>query len=226
MPGKISEISIVFLVFAENFIVNFASEGNKTKLFRITAIFPQKLLIYTELLYFLMLCATMKANKPYHLIWVIYPEKAMDNIDIKILNLLKQNARMSASEIGEKINLSVSAVLERIKKLEKSGIIKQYTLILDPKLINQDVSAFISIGLDHPKYNESFIESVLDHKQIAECHYITGDSDFLLKVVIDSTASLGKVLNDIKSIRGVSRTRTLVVLSTVKNEYTVLPDTL
>jgi hypothetical protein len=95
LPGKISEISIVFLVFAENFIVNFASEGNKTKLFRITAIFPQKLLIYTELLYFLMLCATMKANKPYHLIWVIYPEKAMDNIDIKILNLLKQNARMS-----------------------------------------------------------------------------------------------------------------------------------
>ena len=74
----------------------------------------------------------------------------MDNIDIKILNLLKQNARMSASEIGEKINLSVSAVLERIKKLEKSGIIKQYTLILDPKLINKDVSAFISIGLDHP----------------------------------------------------------------------------
>ena len=101
----------------------------------------------------------------------------MDNIDIKILNLLKQNARMSASEIGEKINLSVSAVLERIKKLEKSGIIKQYTLILDPKLINKDVSAFISIGLDHPKYNESFIESVLDHKQIVECHYY-GDSDF------------------------------------------------
>ena len=150
----------------------------------------------------------------------------MDSIDIKILSQLKENARVSASEIGEKVNMSVSAVIERIKKMESSGIIKQYTLVLDPKLINQDVSAFISISLDHPKYNESFISSVIEHKQIVECHYITGDSDFLLKVVIDSTGSLEKVLNDIKSIRGVSMTRTLVVLSTVKNEYTVLPDTL
>ncbi|NLT48570.1 MAG: Lrp/AsnC family transcriptional regulator [Clostridiales bacterium] len=150
----------------------------------------------------------------------------MDNIDIKILSHLKENSRISASEIGDKVNMSVSAVIERIKKMENSGIIKQYTLILDPKLTNQDVSAFISISLDHPKYNESFISSVIAHKQIVECHYITGDSDFLLKVVIDSTGSLEKVLNDIKSIQGVSMTRTLVVLSTVKNEYTVLPEDL
>lgn len=150
----------------------------------------------------------------------------MDNIDIKILGQLKENARVSASEIGEKVNMSVSAVIERIKKMENSGIIKQYTLVLDSKLINKDVSAFISISLDHPKYIESFIESVLEHERIVECHYITGDSDFLLKAVIDSTGSLEKVLNDIKSIHGVSMTRTLVVLSTVKNEYTVLPDEL
>ncbi len=148
----------------------------------------------------------------------------MDTIDIKILSQLKENSRISASEIGDNVNMSVSAVIERIKKMENSGIIKQYTLILDSKLTNQDVSAFISISLDHPKYNESFISSVIAHKQIVECHYITGDSDFLLKVVMDSTGSLEKVLNDIKSIQGVSMTRTLVVLSTVKNEYTVLPE--
>ncbi|MFA5634971.1 MAG: Lrp/AsnC family transcriptional regulator [Anaerovoracaceae bacterium] len=150
----------------------------------------------------------------------------MDTIDIKILSQLKENSRISASEIGDNVNMSVSAVIERIKKMENSGIIKQYTLILDSKLTNQDVSAFISISLDHPKYNESFISSVIAHKQIVECHYITGDSDFLLKVVMDSTGSLEKVLNDIKSIQGVSMTRTLVVLSTVKNEYTVLPEDL
>ncbi len=150
----------------------------------------------------------------------------MDNIDIKILSQLKENSRISASEIGENVNMSVSAVIERIKKMENSGVIKQYTLILDSKLINQDVTAFISISLDHPKYNESFISSIIAHRQIVECHYITGDSDFLLKVVIDSTGSLEKVLNDIKSIQGVSMTRTLVVLSTVKNEYTVLPECL
>ncbi|NLB17502.1 MAG: Lrp/AsnC family transcriptional regulator [Syntrophomonadaceae bacterium] len=148
----------------------------------------------------------------------------MDTIDIRILSQLKENSRISASEIGDNVNMSVSAVIERIKKMENAGIIKQYTLILDSKLTNQDVSAFISISLDHPKYNESFISSVIAHKQIVECHYITGDSDFLLKVVMDSTGSLEKVLNDIKSIQGVSMTRTLVVLSTVKNEYTVLPE--
>jgi Lrp/AsnC family leucine-responsive transcriptional regulator len=148
----------------------------------------------------------------------------MDNTDIKILSQLKENSRMSASEIGDKINMSVSAVIERIKKMEASGIIKQYTLVLDAERINQDVSAFISIGLDHPKYNEGFIQSVMAHKHIIECHYITGDADFLLKAVVDSTGSLEKILNDIKSIPGVSRTKTLVVLSTVKNEYTVLPD--
>lgn len=150
----------------------------------------------------------------------------MDSIDIKILGKLKENSRMSASEIGDKINMSVSAVIERIKKMEASGVIKQYTLVLDAERINQDVSAFISISLDHPKYNEGFIQSVLAHKHIIECHYITGDADFLLKAVVDSTGSLEKILNDIKSIPGVSRTRTLVVLSTVKNEYTVLPDDL
>jgi Lrp/AsnC family leucine-responsive transcriptional regulator len=93
-------------------------------------------------------------------------------------------------------------------------------------MINQDVSAFISISLDHPKYNETFIQSILAHKQIVECHYITGDADFLLKAIVDSTGSLERILNDIKSIQGVSRTRTLVVLSTMKNEYTVLPDNL
>ncbi|HZK01400.1 MAG TPA: Lrp/AsnC family transcriptional regulator, partial [Anaerovoracaceae bacterium] len=145
-------------------------------------------------------------------------------IDIQILRQLKQNARISASEIGDNVNMSVSAVIERIKKMESSGIIKQYTLILDSKLINKDVSAFISISIDHPKYNENFISSILKHNQIVECHYITGDSDFLLKAVIDSTGSLEKVINDIKSIPGVSMTRTLVVLSTVKNEHTILPD--
>lgn len=148
----------------------------------------------------------------------------MDSIDIKILEQLKLNSRTSASDIGEKINMSVSAVIERIRKLENSGVIKQYSLVLDSKLINKDVTAFISIGLESPKYNESFVRGVLSNRDIVECHYITGDADFILKAVIDSTASLERVLNNIKSMAGVSLTRTLVVLSTVKNDQTVLPE--
>lgn len=147
----------------------------------------------------------------------------MDIIDIKILEFLRENSRINASLIGEKINLSVSAVIERIKKLEASGIIKQYTTILDAKLLGKDTTAFISVRLEHPKCNENFIENVTKHSEITECHYLTGDFDFLLKVITASTESLGQVLNQIKSINGVLLTKTVVVLSTVKNEVSCSP---
>lgn len=148
----------------------------------------------------------------------------MDHIDLNILSCLKENSRMNASEIGERISMSVSAVIERIRKMEHSGVIKQYTLVLDNKCIGKDLSAFISVGIEHPKYNEAFAEEVLKNPDIIGCHYITGDFDFLVKVVSDSTNSLERILNSIKSMRGVSMTKTLVVLSTVKDEHTVLPD--
>ncbi len=147
----------------------------------------------------------------------------MDQIDERILALLKENARMSASDIGETINMSVSAVIERVKKLEASGIIKQYTVILDAQKIGKDISAFISVSLEHPKYNEGFQKIVREHPDIAQCYYITGDFDYLLKVVTESTALLEKVLDTIKSIQGVSLTKTIVVFSAIKEEYAALP---
>jgi len=148
----------------------------------------------------------------------------MDRIDIDILSCLKENARMSISTIAERINMSVSAVGERVKKLENAGIIKQYTAIFDAKRIGKELVAFISVSLEHPKYNELFINRVRDNPQIIECHYITGDFDFFLKVVTKSTDTLSNILNFIKSIKGVSLTRTLVVLSTPKKEFSLLPD--
>ena len=116
--------------------------------------------------------------------------------------------------------MSVSAVIERIKKLEANGIIKQYTVVLDSKKLGMDITAFISVSMEHPKYNNNFNEFVKTHKQITECHYITGDFDFLLKVNTESTGGLESLLNEIKSAGGVSLTKTLVVLSTVKEDYT------
>ncbi|MDD3931167.1 MAG: Lrp/AsnC family transcriptional regulator [Clostridiaceae bacterium] len=149
----------------------------------------------------------------------------MDATDVKILDCLRSNARMAASAVGEQVNLSVSAVLERIRKLETQGVIKQYTVLLDAKKINKDLTAFISVSLEHPKYNDGFVECIAQDKRLTECHYITGDFDFLLKVVTDSTQSLEAVLNTIKSIKGVSLTKTLVVLSTLKQDVSVLPET-
>ncbi len=147
----------------------------------------------------------------------------MDEIDIKILLCLKENARMNASQISERINLSVSAVIERIKKMEHNGIIRGYTVILDNKLIGKDIAAFIYICLEHPKFNDNFIEKVQRHADITECYYVAGDYDFLLKVMADSMEDLTAVLTDIKSINGVSLTRTSIVFATHKNELTVIP---
>ncbi|MCR4963061.1 MAG: Lrp/AsnC family transcriptional regulator [Firmicutes bacterium] len=147
----------------------------------------------------------------------------MDDIDIKILLCLKENARMNASQISERINLSVSAVIERIKKMEHSGVIRGYTVLLDNKRIGKDVAAFIYICLEHPKFNDNFIEKVQRHNDITECYYVAGDYDFLLKVTADSMEDLTAVLTDIKSISGVSLTRTSIVFATHKNELTVIP---
>lgn len=143
----------------------------------------------------------------------------MDRIDYQILKCLKKNSRMKVSAIAQSINLSVTAVIERIKKLENAGIIKQYTVIIDPEKIGKDITSFISVSLEHPKYNDEFINMMNQNNDILECHYITGNYDFLLKVITGGSGSLERVLTYIKSVKGVALTRTLVVLSTVKNEY-------
>jgi len=148
----------------------------------------------------------------------------MDSIDYQILKCLKENSRENATAIGAKIKLSTSAVIERIRKLEAAKIIKQYTTVIDHEKIGKDITAFISVRLEHPKYNDGFNQMIMNNDNIIECHYIAGDFDFLLKVMADSGSGLEKILNFIKSIDGVSLTRTLVVLSTIKNEISPLPD--
>lgn len=147
----------------------------------------------------------------------------IDSIDIRILQALKNNARVNASEIGEQINMSVSAVIERIRKLEHGGIIGRYTVLLDHKRLGMDVAAFMSVGLEHPKFNDGFIEAVRRDDRIIECSYLTGDFDFLLKIIACSTDDLTSVLTMVKSIPGVSLTRTQTVLATNKNEVTAMP---
>ncbi len=140
----------------------------------------------------------------------------MDNTDIRIINALSENARISASDLSEKVNLSVSAVIERIRKLENAGCIKQYTTVLDETKFGLDVTAFICILMDHPHYNEQFIEFARRKSGIVECNYVAGDYDFLIKIQTDSTRSLERLLDEVKSVPGVGRTKTMLVLSTSK----------
>ena len=88
----------------------------------------------------------------------------MDKLDYKILNILKENGRETASDISKAIHLSVSAVLDRIKKMEESGIIKGYTVRVDAKALGNDVTALMEISLEHPRFHDSFTEVIMDHR--------------------------------------------------------------
>ena len=146
----------------------------------------------------------------------------MDATDFKILACLKENSRMNATTIGDRINLSTSAVLERIKKLESSNVIVRYTTVVDNEKIGKGMTVFISVSLEHPKYDEDFRSLMAENDEIVECHYITGDFDYLIKGITANSTSLEKLINWVKSIQGVSHTKTLVVMTTTKNDFTAV----
>ena len=147
----------------------------------------------------------------------------MDHIDSKILRCLTKDARMNASQISQQVNLSVSAVIERMKKMEASGLIRGYTAVIDERMAGFDVQALISVRLEHPKYNAEFADLMLSHECIVECFYITGDFDYMARISAGSTEELTKVLHYIKQIPGVSLTRTYVVLDNIKQNTSVIP---
>jgi Lrp/AsnC family leucine-responsive transcriptional regulator len=147
----------------------------------------------------------------------------MDAIDVRILELLQQNARISVSEISKNVNLSLSAVSERLKKLEASKVIKSYTIILNPEYLGKELSVIMNISLENPDHTMDFIEFIMAESEILECHYITGEYDYALKITTKNTQTLEHMMNRIKSVPGIKKTQTNVILSTLKNLYSVRP---
>lgn len=147
----------------------------------------------------------------------------MDTLDYKILEMLKNNAREKASDISKEIHLSVSTVIERIKKLESAGIIESYTIVTNEKKIGNDLTALMEISLDHPKYNESFAKRIMEHPNIISCYYLTGEFDYLVKITCKSSEHLECIHKWVKDQEGVRSTRTHFVLRNIKNIYSSLP---
>ncbi len=110
--------------------------------------------------------------------------KPIDEIDRKLLNILQKNSRITIRELSEQLHLSTTPIHERIKKLEKSGYIKQYITLLDPKKIGKMLIVYINVSLNkHTKEAIEEFESHMDKmEEVMESYYISGSSDFLLKV--------------------------------------------
>ena len=147
----------------------------------------------------------------------------MDIIDVKILEVLQANSRVSISELSKKVNLSLSAVSERLKKLESSNVIEKYTVILNSQALDKELSMIMNISLENPHMTSDFLNFVRTEDEILECHYVTGEYDYVLKITTRNTATLELLMNRIKGISGIKRTQTNVVLSSVKHMYSVSP---
>ncbi len=149
----------------------------------------------------------------------------LDAIDRKILGLLQDNAKMPQAEVAREVGLTAPSINERIRKLERGGYIRGYVAVLDEKKLGHDITAFVEVFVEHPKFEESFIEAVSVHDEVLECHHITGEFSLLLKVrVTDMTAFRRLLIEKLNSLRGVRQTRTVMVLATAKEQRRIKLD--
>ncbi|MDD4629179.1 MAG: Lrp/AsnC family transcriptional regulator [Eubacteriales bacterium] len=147
----------------------------------------------------------------------------LDTIDSKILEVLQENSRVSISDLSKHVNLSLSAVSERLKKLGASNVIEKFTVILDPVAFGQSLSVLMNISLENPRDTEEFFNIIDKEREVLECHYVTGEYDYILRITTKNTATLESLMNRIKAIPEIKRTQTNVILSTLKQRYSVSP---
>ncbi|HZP44404.1 MAG TPA: Lrp/AsnC family transcriptional regulator [Candidatus Binataceae bacterium] len=137
-----------------------------------------------------------------------------DAIDLQILDALQEHGRIPHAKLAEQVGLSAPAVIERVKKLEDGGIITGYHAVVDARRVGRDVTAFIGVSIGHPQTIGLFEETVDLMPDVLECHHVTGEHTVLLKIKTHSTATLEQLIRTIRLIDGVTRTETMVVLST------------
>jgi len=145
----------------------------------------------------------------------------IDATDVKILKILQRNGRITNSALAKEINISPPPTLERVKKLEKSGVIKKFVALLDPSAVGIGTHTFVEVTLSGHTQEKvtAFIEAAREMEEIMECHHVTGDADFLLKIAVaDIPAYEQLILHKLTALPNVSNLKTMVVLSTFKDE--------
>lgn len=153
-----------------------------------------------------------------------------DPTDLAILKILQNDSSLSTKEVAEKVNLSVTPVFERIKRLEKNGYIKKYAAILDAAKLNKGLMIFCNVRLkQHSKeLGQQFMEAILLVDEVTECYNISGDYDFILKIYVESMQHYQDfVLNKLGGIEGIGNLQSLFVMGEIKQTYSIpLPEPL
>src|SRR5260370_41255311 len=132
----------------------------------------------------------------------------LDEIDYKFLELLQRDARMTQQEIADAVGLSQSAVAQRLRKLETQGVITGYVAQVDAHQLGKDITAFIGVSIEHPRFNAGFAKKMIALPEVLECHRVAGEYSYLLKIKTGNTASLAPFLAELlRTIPGVTRDR-------------------
>ncbi len=143
----------------------------------------------------------------------------MDGIDRQILELLQENSRISHSELGKIVKLSIPAVSARIRKLESSGIIERYTVAVNREKLGLKLVAFVFVNLAAPEHSAAFRSAIAKLQPVLECHHVAGSYDYLLKVLVEDTRALEDfITGSLKTIPGVVRSNTFIALSSIKTD--------
>jgi Lrp/AsnC family leucine-responsive transcriptional regulator len=144
----------------------------------------------------------------------------METIDSKVLALLAHDGRMSWADLGAAVGLSPPAAAERVRRLEQRGLIRGYAADLDARALGDALTAFISVSVADPRHRSAFVAAVKRTPEILECHHITGEDDYLLKVRCRDTDDLERLLTGTLKAHGWSiRTRTTIALSPLKETH-------
>ncbi|OGU56874.1 MAG: AsnC family transcriptional regulator [Ignavibacteria bacterium RBG_13_36_8] len=145
----------------------------------------------------------------------------LDDLDIKILNMLQKSGRTKRNALAEAIGLSLPSLSERLNKLEEQGIIEGYYAKLNRKYFGFDLMAFILVIMDSSVNYSKLVEQVIKTPEILECYSVLGEGSHILKAVVKDTAALEKLLGKIQSWPGITRTITNFVLSSIKETTTI-----
>jgi Lrp/AsnC family leucine-responsive transcriptional regulator len=148
---------------------------------------------------------------------------AIDDIDLRILDMLQRNGKLSQAKIAGAVGLTTPSVNERIKKMERHGMIKGFVALLDHEKMGLPLTAYIDVTLEHPRFEKNFVDDLEKLLAVQECHYVAGDFAYRLKVKAANPGALADFIQHrLLVMKGVSGARTCLSLAS-KKESTLLP---
>jgi len=146
----------------------------------------------------------------------------MDYIEYKLLNSLQKNARLTNLELAKQVGLSASPCLRRVKSLEESGVITGYSAIINQNKVHLSVNVFVQVSLERQSEErlQIFEEKIMEYREVMEAYLMTGDADYLLRIVVKDLQAYEKFLkNNLTKIKGIASIRSYFSLKQVTRKY-------